>query len=184
MATTEWTTDELTAAVEAYLQMLELERRGERYNKAAVQRMLVAGPIASRTSTEHRMQNISHVLSQMGLPWIEGYRPLPNVGSRTVEALQEIIETYTAADAAPLPLRPPVLAKTSRKLPPTGYWMFVCNRMVWHGEAWLRDAGTTLLYKVSDHNHKEMQAGDLGVLRINAPRGKVQPLHIQLRFMP
>ncbi|MBM2711041.1 HNH endonuclease [Mesorhizobium caraganae] len=172
MATTEWTTDELAAAVEAYLQMQELERRGEKYNKAAVQRMLVSGPIASRTSTEHRMQNISHVLNLMGLPWIEGYKPLPNVGSRTIEALQKVIETYTAADAAPLPLRPPLPTETLRKLPPTGYWMFVCNRTVWHGEAWLRDAGTTVLYKVSDHNHKEMQAGDLGVLRINARRGK------------
>ncbi|RWA81733.1 hypothetical protein [Mesorhizobium sp.] len=172
VATTEWTNDELAAAVEAYLQMLELERRGEKYNKAAVQRMLVTGPIASRTSTEHRMQNISYVLSLMGLPCIEGYKPLSNVGSGTIETLQSIIETYTAADAAPMPLRPPVPVETLRKLPPTGYWMFVCNRTVWHGEAWLRDAGTTLLYKVSDHNHKEVQAGDLGVLRINARRGK------------
>ncbi|MDX8540087.1 HNH endonuclease signature motif containing protein [Mesorhizobium abyssinicae] len=171
MATIEWTTDELAAAVEAYLQMRELEHRGEKYNKAAIQRMLVAGPIASRTSTEHRMQNISHVLSLMGLPWIEGYKPLPNVGSRTVEALQSIIRTYMAADAAPLPMYPPVAAETSRKLPPTGYWMFVCNRKVWDGEAWLRAPEDTLLYKVSDHNHAEVQAGDLGVLRINARRG-------------
>ncbi|TIP06444.1 MAG: HNH endonuclease [Mesorhizobium sp.] len=171
MASAEWTPEELAAAVEAYLQMLELERRGEKYNKAAVQRMLVTGPIASRTSTEHRMQNISHVLSLMGLPWIEGYKPLPNVGSNTVEALQKIIETYTAVDAAPLPLRPPVPVERSRKLPPTGYWMFVCNRKVWDGEAWLRDPEETLLYKVSDHNHREMQVGDLGVLRINAQKG-------------
>ncbi|MEP9373862.1 hypothetical protein [Mesorhizobium sp. KR1-2] len=167
----EWTAGELSAAVEAYLQMLALEERGEKYNKAAVQRMLLAGPIAGRSTAEQRMQNISFVLSRMGRRWIDGYKPLSNVGARTAETLRNIIEGYTSPDAAPLPLRPPVAVPASRKWPPTGYWMFVCNRNIWDGEAQLRQPAETFLYKVSEHNRDEVQAGDFGVLRINARKG-------------
>lgn len=166
--TTEWTVEELSSAVEAYLQMLGLEERGEKYNKAAVQRMLLAGPISGRSTTEQRMQNISHVLSTMGRRWVKGYQPLSNVGARTAETLRKIIEDYTAPDAAPLPSRPPVAVASSRTLPPTGYWMFVCNRNKWDGEGWLRQPDETFLYKISEHNRDEVQAGDLGVLRLNA----------------
>lgn len=151
--------------------MLALEIRGERYNKAAIQRMLLSGPVSGRSTTEQRMQNISHVLQLMGRSWIKGYKPLSNVGARTAETLQKIIEDLTAPDAAPLPSRPPVSVDALRKLPPTGYWMFVCNRRKWDGEAWLRRPENSLLYKVSEHNHTEIQAGDLGILRINARRG-------------
>jgi hypothetical protein len=167
---TEWTEGELCAAVEAYLQMLALEQQGVKYNKAAVQRMLLAGPITERTTTEQRMQNISHVLQTMGSSWIAGYKPLPNVGARTAENLREIILDYTAANAAPMPTFPPVAAASSRTLPPTGYWMFVCNRNTWDGEAWLQQPVETFLYKVSEHNRSELQPGDLGVLRMNARR--------------
>jgi hypothetical protein len=172
MATTnEWTVEELSSAVEAYLQMLGLEERGEKYNKAAVQRMLLAGPISGRSTTEQRMQNISHVLSTMGRSWIKGYQPLPNVGAGTSETLRKIIEDFTAPDAAPLPLWPPVAVASSRTLPPTGYWMFVCNRNTWDGEGCLQRPDETFLYKVAQHNCDEVQVGDLGVLRINARRG-------------
>lgn len=166
--TTEWTVEELSSAVEAYLQMLALEERGEKYNKAAIQRMLLAGPIAGRSTTEQRMQNISYVLSTMGRKWIAGYQPLSNVGARTAETLQKIIEDYSASDAAPLPSRPPIAVASSRALRPTGYWMFVCNRNKWDGEGWLRKPDDTFLYKISEHNRLEVQAGDLGVLRLNA----------------
>ncbi|WP_292186939.1 EVE domain-containing protein [Mesorhizobium sp.] len=169
-ATNEWTVEELSAAVEAYLQMLGLEKRGEKYNKAAVQRMLLAGPISGRSTTEQRMQNISHVLNTMDRHWIKGYQPLPNVGAGTAETMRRIIEDYTAPDAAPLPSRPPIAAAASRTLPATGYWMFVCNRNIWDGEGWLQKPDETFLYKVSKHNRDEVQVGDLGVLRINARR--------------
>ncbi len=163
----EWSIKELSAAIEAYLQMLSLEQKGESYNKAAVQRMLLSGPIKERTSTERRMQNISYVMETMGHPYIEGYKPLSNVGPKFAEVIQNIISEYMNDQAAPIPLYPPIAVKAGRKLPPTGYWMFVCNRKTWDGEAWLRSAKNQLLYKVSDHNHTEVQPGDFGVLRIN-----------------
>jgi hypothetical protein len=167
-AGSEWTNEELSAAVEAYLQMLVLEQRGEKYNKASIQRMLLSGPIAGRTTAEQRMQNISHVLQLMEQPWIAGYKPLANVGANTVDRLRRIITDLTRPDAIPLPARPPLKpTDANRKLPPTGYWMFVCKRTTWDGEAWLRRFENSLLYKVSEHNHREIQPGDLGLLRLN-----------------
>lgn len=176
-AGSEWTNEELSAAVEAYLQMLALEQRGEKYNKASIQRMLLSGPIVGRTTTEQRMQNISHVLQLMERPWIAGYKPLPNVGVNTVETLRRIITDLTRPNAAPLPSLPPHTSiSPNRKLPATGYWMFVCNRTTWDGEAWLRRFETSLLYKISEHNHVEVQPGDLGLLRLNKQKGtRVRP---------
>ncbi|MCR8493160.1 HNH endonuclease signature motif containing protein [Ochrobactrum sp. WV_118_8] len=164
----DWTFQELSSAVEAYLQMLALERQGEKYNKAAVQRMLLSGPLKRRTSAEHRMQNISYVLQTMGRTWINGYKPYPNVGAKIEATIRKIVSDLTSSDAAPIPLYPPVPASVTRTLPPTGYWMFVCNRAIWNGEAWLQDRKDQLLYKVSDHNHAEIQPGDLGIMRLNA----------------
>lgn len=59
-----WTDDELTYAIDAYLDMLRAELNGESYSKAQVNRDLRAGPLANRTkgSIEFRMQNISAAL--------------------------------------------------------------------------------------------------------------------------
>lgn len=163
----EWNASELAAAVEAYLQMLSLEQMGEKYNKAAVQRMLIANRLKGRTSAEHRMQNISYVLESMGRARIKGYKPLSNVGDQSADKIKSIIVDLTGETAVPIPLRPPVAASEDRKLPPTGYWMFVCKRSIWDGEAFLRDGKNELLYKVSSHNHAEVQPGDFGILRLN-----------------
>lgn len=167
----DWSTAELAAVTEAYLQMLRLEELGEPYNKAAVRRMLLGGPLAGRTNTEQRMQNVSHVLQLMKRRWIDGYKPLSNVGRRTEERIRKLISDFSDPSSPPMPVRPPVApTNPDRILPPTGYWMFVCNRDIWNGEAYLRDGGNTLLYKVGDHNRTEVQAGDLGLLRLSMQR--------------
>ena len=162
-----WAPKEIEAAVIAYMQMLHLEKKGVSFNKAAISRALLAGPLKGRTSTDHRMQNISAVLQEMGREWIGGFKPLQNVGPSAKAEIQSAIAALDAPDAIPVPLHPPVLAKETRKLPPTGYWIFVCNRGRWDGEAWLNLGQTETLYKVSEHNRDEVQVGDLGVLRLN-----------------
>jgi len=148
--------------------MLRLEELGELYNKAAVRRMLLSGPLAGRTNTEQRMQNISHVLQLMNRRWIDGYKPLSNVGRRTAERIRKLVADFSDPTSPPMPVRPPVApTNPDRILPPTGYWMFLCNRNIWNGEAYLRGGENTLLYKVSDHNRTEVQIGDLGLIRLN-----------------
>ena len=77
-----WSEPEVAASVHAYLRMLEDEQHGRPYSKSAVNAELREGLLSERTkaSVEYRMQNISAVLSDLGLQRIEGYLPAKNVG--------------------------------------------------------------------------------------------------------
>jgi 5-methylcytosine-specific restriction protein A len=96
----DWTDEELGAAVDAYLQMLDSERRGEAYNKAAVNRALREGPLSDRTagSVEFRMQNISAVLNDRQLMWLSGYKPAANVGERVKARISRLLDEKTSVD--------------------------------------------------------------------------------------
>jgi hypothetical protein len=77
----DWTESENRAIVEDYLAMLALECAGERYDKAAHNRALVEAMNGTRArgAIERKHQNISAVMLQLGLPYIRGYKPLPNI---------------------------------------------------------------------------------------------------------
>lgn len=78
-----WPEDELTAAVEAYRQIeARLASGSAELEKAKVYRKLAARYGRSAKAWEYRMQNISHVLSQAGEPWLPGLRPAANVGAK------------------------------------------------------------------------------------------------------
>lgn len=80
-----WSEAELAAAAAAYRRMLDLELSGVAYSKAEFRRDLLTGSLTARSngSIEYRMQNISAVLDELGLPRINGYRPAINVGTDT-----------------------------------------------------------------------------------------------------
>ncbi|WP_338872667.1 HNH endonuclease signature motif containing protein [Myxococcus stipitatus] len=61
----------------SYFSMLAQHQTGQAFNKAAERRLLLAGPLSARTngSIEFKFQNISHILHEMGRPWLEGYAP-------------------------------------------------------------------------------------------------------------
>ena len=72
-----WTRMEIDAVVAGYVSMLRMELRGEHYSKAeAVRQLRVLVPARSGTSIERKLQNISAVLDETGLDWIDGYKPL------------------------------------------------------------------------------------------------------------
>jgi hypothetical protein len=72
-----WRRLEVDAVVAGYAVMLRKELRGERYSKAdAVRELQVLLPARSATSIERKLQNISAVLDETGLDWIDGYKPL------------------------------------------------------------------------------------------------------------
>ncbi|MNU87088.1 hypothetical protein D3C71_768660 [compost metagenome] len=95
-----WTEDELTAAVEAYRQMEARLASGSELEKAKVYRELAARYGRSAKAWEYRMQNISHVLSQAGEPWLPGLRPAANVGTKIEPKLAKLLglsgETLTS----------------------------------------------------------------------------------------
>lgn len=91
-----WTDAELGIATKAYLQMLFAELSGVTNNKTAIKRALCAGPLASRneSSVDRRMQNISAVLYEQRMPYIAGFRPAHNVGSRVKAKILTLLSEY------------------------------------------------------------------------------------------
>lgn len=71
-----WSNAEVEAAVEDYFNMLRLELSGQKYSKTEHRREL-KGHLDGRSdgSVELKHQNISAVLIEMGIPYIDGYKP-------------------------------------------------------------------------------------------------------------
>ncbi len=73
------------------------------------------------------------------------------------------------------------MAGYKRKLPPTGYWVFVCNRSQWRADDWLALNEPELLYKISKHNRFEFNVGEFGLLRANSRPGAAKALNDRAR---
>lgn len=74
-----WSETEVEAAVEDYFNMLRQELTGRKYNKAKHRRALMERlNDRSDGSVELKHQNISAVLIEMGIPYIDGYKPRSN----------------------------------------------------------------------------------------------------------
>jgi len=72
-----WVDFEIETAVAAYASMLQAQVRGEPYTKAeVVSRVHALLPARSAGSIERKFQNISAVLDEVGIQWIDGYKPL------------------------------------------------------------------------------------------------------------
>lgn len=83
-----WTGEEVAAIVADYFTMLAAELLGQEYSKAEHRRNL-ARLLNSRTNAaiELKHQNISAVLIELGLPYIEGYKPLHNYQQSAVDGV-------------------------------------------------------------------------------------------------
>jgi len=75
-----WNWNECELIVNDYFDMLSQELQGQKYNKAQHNRDLVQAMNESRnrSAIENKHQNISAVLKDMGVPIIDGYKPLSN----------------------------------------------------------------------------------------------------------
>ncbi len=73
---TNWSKSEVEAAVKDYFNMLHLELIGAKYNKTEHRHELMRKlNDRSHGSVELKHQNISAALIEMGIPYIEGYKP-------------------------------------------------------------------------------------------------------------
>ena len=78
-AARDWTEQEVRLIVADYFAMLEAELNRENYKKSEHRKALIP-LLAGRSdgSVEFKHQNISSVLVELGLPYIEGYKPRGN----------------------------------------------------------------------------------------------------------
>ncbi|WP_282103420.1 HNH endonuclease [Halomonas getboli] len=86
-----WSDEELRATVEAYIEMLDKQRRGERVVKAHYYRALEVRFGRTAKAFEYRAQNISYVYAQQGRAWVEGLKPACNVGVNIVARIEAFI---------------------------------------------------------------------------------------------
>lgn len=96
MAGNDWSEAEVESAVADYFSMLRLELSGEKYNKTEHRRALME-QLSNRSngSVELKHQNISAVLIEMGVPYINGYKPRFNY-QRTL--LPAAVQSYLSAN--------------------------------------------------------------------------------------
>ena len=73
-----WQNHEIEAIILDYITMLQDELEGKRIVKARHNERLQGITGRSRTSIEYKYQNISAVMEELGLPFINGYKPARN----------------------------------------------------------------------------------------------------------
>jgi hypothetical protein len=132
----DWTDFEIEATVSAYDEMLLKERGGQAYSKADVVRSLMRlMPGRTRGAIELKLQNVSAIRYEIGLPWIDGYKPMRNYqralrdvvasrahqGSRVSESLADygeaaIVAPHRSPRATSDVLVPPPSAAGRRRL--------------------------------------------------------------------
>lgn len=104
-----WSESEVKAAVADYFDMLRLELTGRKYNKSQHRRSLKE-QLNNRSdgSVELKHQNISALLIEMGIPYIDGYKPrsnyqrsiLPTAVSAHLKSNPELYDLFEADSVA------------------------------------------------------------------------------------
>lgn len=106
---TDWTADEVAVLVGSYFLMLAEERAGRDYNKSEYRRGVIAAIGRKPGSIERKLQNVSAVLDEIGVPWIQGYKPLPHYQDALVAVVEQHWrlhpELFVAEGAGPLRVR-------------------------------------------------------------------------------
>ncbi len=97
-----WSKDELSAAVKAYLEMQQLDRDGVPFTKRKYYDELAAKFGRTAGSFEYRMLNISYVLSLMGRDWLTGLKPAKNVGANVAAQIEELIAEFEGQAITPI----------------------------------------------------------------------------------
>jgi hypothetical protein len=85
------------------------ERAGRDYNKSEYRRSVIAAIGRKPGSIERKLQNVSAALDEIGIPWIQGYKPLPHYQDALVAVVERQIlqhpELFEATAAGPLQAR-------------------------------------------------------------------------------
>ena len=124
-----WSAEEVRFAIEDYFSMLREELQGADYNKTGHRKQLLPH-LQGRNdgSVERKHQNISAVLIELGLPYIDGYKPLANYQRllkqsivEHIESHQDILRELSAMADLTAPEPPPLLDIGSTVVEPPEY---------------------------------------------------------------
>lgn len=90
-----WSDDELQAALDAYLYMLQLEISSIPFSVVQYSELLRSGFLHKRNeaSIRYRMRNISHVVAERGLPTLSAYSAAPQVGRNVMRKLNAFLDS-------------------------------------------------------------------------------------------
>lgn len=94
-----WDDAELDAIVEDYFAMLAAELEGRPYVKSHHSKALMEQIGRTHRSVEFKHQNISAVLDELGMPWIEGYKPKRNYQNAIFDAIDRYLTAHNARAA-------------------------------------------------------------------------------------
>lgn len=96
----DWTSQEITAVVCSYLDMLSLELAGQRYSKANFRKLLLEQLKGKRSegSIEFKHCNISAAMKLLGYPPIQGYKPRTNFQKSLLDEVIQQIAAYRSLD--------------------------------------------------------------------------------------
>jgi hypothetical protein len=88
---TDWTADEVAVLLGSYFLMLADELAGRPYSKK--EHFLGVMKLIGRTkgSVEFKHQNVSAVLDEIGLPWIQGYKPRDHYQDSLADAVSQYL---------------------------------------------------------------------------------------------
>jgi hypothetical protein len=94
VAGTDWSNSELDLIVADYFTMLKEEQAGETIRKTEHRRALMKLIQRSNGSIEFKHQNISAVLTELGLPRIRGYLPARNFQGAIADAIGRYLQIH------------------------------------------------------------------------------------------
>lgn len=86
-----WNIDEQRAVCFAWSIMELATEQGIKFNKSAIRRELIAGPLANRSngSIEAKLMNVSAAAVDIGLRPLKGYKPAPNYQASLRDVLKD-----------------------------------------------------------------------------------------------
>lgn len=94
MAGTQWSQKEVAATVDSYFRMLRSELAGRAYSKTdenAALRTQLDG--RSKGAVEFKHQNISAILAEQGVRYVNGYKPRKNVQGLLRQEVERRLES-------------------------------------------------------------------------------------------
>ena len=90
-----WTDAEIDQALDVYFTMLALDLEGKEFVKSEYREQLeVQLPARSKKSIELKWCNISAVLDEGGLPWLDGFKPLSNYQRKLKPAVGNWLQAH------------------------------------------------------------------------------------------
>lgn len=108
-AGTPWRDDEPDVIVAEYFAMLAADLSGQPYVKSRHSAALMARIGRSHRSVEFKLENISAVLDELGMPWIPGYKPKRNYQNAIFDAIDRYLTIH------------PAVLEPSERLPPPAF---------------------------------------------------------------